>query len=424
MTPSTRTHVSFSSSTDRQLKSHRSSTWTEAVTPPTRLHGVGTPRSRPFGTASRTAVVSRSEIPPSPLPGEEYRRCGPPSACRADRSSPSSYPTPAVRCSALGHLAGYGEVGVTARPCCVLRRQASVEMARLVGGHDRRPAVPDGDLRDRSGGDRPVERCPDEVGVVHLTAHRPYRVRLGDDDDRLRRPQPRDEAVERTKDAFAGVPGTLAAVGPFGERRRTTPREREPREPLERLLGRKPLEPAEVTGAPRAVRSERWRSEASSRSGSRGASASASASTWSRPWSVSRAGAHPWSRPALVHVVSPLRASRTRPVTVGGSWLRARALVSMRDRRDRHDPSPGGLAASGPQMSATPLPWPVSTRRWQRRVGRRSRLVAGPPQQRERPFEQHDHRRRDDDGGHPRGVGAGEEGDAGEPAPEQQPASL
>ncbi len=39
----------------------RSITYTEAVTPPTQMHNIGTPRARTFETSSRTAVVSRSQ---------------------------------------------------------------------------------------------------------------------------------------------------------------------------------------------------------------------------------------------------------------------------------------------------------------------------------------------------------------------------
>ncbi len=51
---------------------------TEAVTPPTQLHNIGTPRPRTFETPSRTAVrccnreyVTRADLPGNPTDSEE-----------------------------------------------------------------------------------------------------------------------------------------------------------------------------------------------------------------------------------------------------------------------------------------------------------------------------------------------------------------
>jgi hypothetical protein len=57
--PTTTPQSSFGTGTDIQVASCCSMTYTEAVTPPTRLHNIGTPRTRTFETPSRTAVVSR-----------------------------------------------------------------------------------------------------------------------------------------------------------------------------------------------------------------------------------------------------------------------------------------------------------------------------------------------------------------------------
>jgi hypothetical protein len=59
--PTTPTQTSFSSNTDIYVESYRRVTYTEAVTPPTQMHNIGTPRPKTFETPSRRAVVSRSE---------------------------------------------------------------------------------------------------------------------------------------------------------------------------------------------------------------------------------------------------------------------------------------------------------------------------------------------------------------------------
>jgi len=57
--PITLMQLSFNSSTDIQVGTVHSVTYTEAVIPPTQMHSIGTPRPTTFETPSRTAVVSR-----------------------------------------------------------------------------------------------------------------------------------------------------------------------------------------------------------------------------------------------------------------------------------------------------------------------------------------------------------------------------
>ena len=83
---------------DMYVASRHSMTYTEAVSPPTQLRNIGTPRPRTFETPSRTAVVSRSRYLRVLCWDRSNGGVALPSARHADESSTSKYPTSAVRC--------------------------------------------------------------------------------------------------------------------------------------------------------------------------------------------------------------------------------------------------------------------------------------------------------------------------------------
>ena len=83
---------------DMYVASRHSMTYTEAVSPPTQLCNIGTPRPRTFETPSRTAVVSRSRYLRVLCWDRSNGGVALPSARHADESSTSKYPTSAVRC--------------------------------------------------------------------------------------------------------------------------------------------------------------------------------------------------------------------------------------------------------------------------------------------------------------------------------------
>ena len=87
-------------------------TYTEAVTPPTQMHNIGTPRTRMFETPLSNRCGVSVKITPSPLTGIGVTAVWP---CHRPVMPTGRKPVniPTQWCGAVGSLAVYGEEEVT-----------------------------------------------------------------------------------------------------------------------------------------------------------------------------------------------------------------------------------------------------------------------------------------------------------------------